>query len=477
MPPQRLNLEGTPLLVRNPNPRVSSLKRARVTSDDSATQRLAKRLDNAMHAERNEALMWLARQIARRGVEVADDLRALKALMEELPSEDAQSLVLAIMVDEGYSTQAMATFCNQFPGSCQFRVLFDVVESVAGDNAVLRHRMTDDQALLALKNAARMGDSIRVRFLLGAGAKLNYAAPAYAPAYSALEEASLHGHADIVTLLVDARASPTMHVHRLALLLAAPRGHEDVVSVLLRAGADPNFFFNLQTPLERASAHGHSTIVRRLLAARANVHDNRDQALISSIRADSRTVRILLSARADVHARNDYALKTASHLGYANIVALLLNGGADVHADSDASLTIASEAGNAEVVTLLLNAGANLHARHGRYVADAPLTAASRHGHANVVTLLLSAGANVHANRDEPLMTASRLGHAAVVRLLLDANANPRERTDAALRYALDRLRDPDPILRITDADRQIVRMLRDAGSRVGSYRHVPWWT
>lgn len=475
MPPKLTRLDR-PL----PHPRQfsSAPKRARATF---IAGQLADRLDSALHDERDEAAIIVARQIATRHGDAANALETLKALMEDLPSQVAQSLVFALMVDEGYSTHAMETFCRQFPNSCDFQVLFQIANSEVLRN-MMRNRTDAHSALTALTNAATNNNSLRVRFMLAAGADVN----STHVTNLTLARASEYGHADIVALLLNARADPRNNIHEDALMHAVTNRHEDVVRLLLRARTDPNhigFFTNhLGSPLAHASMRGYANIVSQLLAARANVSDNEDEALTVAIphrapitQEHFKVVRRLLHARADVHAREDFALARACGRGAANIVELLLNANADVNARIAPTMLHEATEGaihddTTHVVQLLLNAGADVHAAD-----DVALRNASYNGSANIVALLLSAGANANARETASLIWASRNGHVDIVRLLLDAGANPRARTDSALRHATNFLRQyvASGHLHFAARHREVVRMLRDAGSRIGRGRPI----
>ena len=95
------------------------------------------------------------------------------------------------------------------------------------------------------------------------------------PLYLAAE----HGHADIVHMLLKARADKdrgSIHDGATPLKAAAGHGHAEIVSLLLAAGADSNGTsaadsdFYASSPLFDAADGGHSDVVRLLLEARAD---------------------------------------------------------------------------------------------------------------------------------------------------------------------------------------------------------------
>lgn len=104
------------------------------------------------------------------------------------------------------------------------------------------------------------------------------------------------------------------------------------------------WFTNLK--LTWAAASGDNEKVRALLAAGANVHTEKDHALLCAVRIacsprlprpakdDARlnTIRTLLEAGADVHARGNRALRIAASQGRPEVARVLLDAGADIQA-------------------------------------------------------------------------------------------------------------------------------------------------
>ena len=181
-----------------------------------------------------------------------------------------------------------------------------------------------------------------------------------------LYRAALAGQTETVRMLVAAGAEPDRSCGEEAatpLLVASQNGHADVVSILLeaRAGLDLSRKDGV-TPLLVASQNGHTEVVRVLTTAGAAVHLSRkDRAtplFMASWKGHTETVRILLAAGADP----DRSCR----------------GG-------DTPLFIASQEGHAEVVRILLEAGANpsiswrlLHPLNFGFLRRTPLTQAKR---------------------------------------------------------------------------------------------------
>ncbi len=190
------------------------------------------------------------------------------------------------------------------------------------------------------------------------------------------------------------------HLPSLFLLNAIQTGDYDVVPYYLNQGADPNISDEAGfSALIIASEAGKIAIVKRLLAARANV---------------------------DAHnILRETALIKASEKGHTLIVKMLL----DTHANIDicalygrTALAKASENGHTEVVRILLDAHANVDA-HGK-IGKTALIEASDNGHTEIVQMLLSARANVNANGGTALVRASENRDIEIVQILLDAHAN-----------------------------------------------------
>ena len=86
-----------------------------------------------------------------------------------------------------------------------------------------------------------------------------------------LQMAALHGHVDVVRMLVANGADVHYAVHESALNRAASNGHEEVVRILLDAGAYINAASLKTTPLGAAAANGEVSMMRYLLNRGADV--------------------------------------------------------------------------------------------------------------------------------------------------------------------------------------------------------------
>ncbi|UKZ78705.1 hypothetical protein TrVFT333_006451 [Trichoderma virens FT-333] len=158
---------------------------------------------------------------------------------------------------------------------------------------------------------------------------------------------------------------------------AAEKGHQEIVKKLLAAGADVNaaIGYSKWTALQAAAEKGHQKIVKKLLAAGANVN-------------------------AAVGNYGETALQAAAGNGHQKIVKKLLAAGANVNtATGDlkgTALQAAARNGHQKIIKKLLAAEADANAIISYYKWTA-LQAAAENGHQEIVKKLLAAGADVNA--------------------------------------------------------------------------------
>lgn len=233
--------------------------------------------------------------------------------------------------------------------------------------------------------------------------------------------------------------------------MAAKNGFVAVAQCLLRAKANVNQQCVLhETPLIVASALGHETMVRALLAHDKIAVDLPDRfgkaALVCAAdKGHTGVVQLLLAAKANAASVNGALLRAAYHNHFDSLW-LLLQHSANVNHRTEnkvSALHHAALRGHEPVVVALLEANASVDLPN-RNNFTALLLAASK-GHAAVVDVLLAARADVNwcsEGRLTALHHASLDGHVAVVeRLLLGgadcAGACQQRRT--ALSYATRR--------------------------------------
>ena len=123
----------------------------------------------------------------------------------------------------------------------------DVPSEALSENMVLLGYLLAHGAAYDLRTAASVGDTEEVRRQIAAAPQLLHRLPEYFTWYTgtALCNATMSGHSDIVRLLLEAGANPSQPEPGLAprgsaLIGAASRGDEELVRLLLAHGADPN---------------------------------------------------------------------------------------------------------------------------------------------------------------------------------------------------------------------------------------------
>ena len=116
--------------------------------------------------------------------------------------------------------------------------------------------------------------------------------------YTALIEASMWGHVDVIEMLLqhNANIDSKTAAGETALHWAAMNGHNQVVSVLLHGGADPNAQQNKgQTPLHLASQKNHPDIAKSLIRSgcNCNIKDKKNQIPFDLALPDSECAALL----------------------------------------------------------------------------------------------------------------------------------------------------------------------------------------
>jgi len=184
---------------------------------------------------------------------------------------------------------------------------------------------------------------------------------------------------------------------------ASVNGHLDSVSLLLDYGADVNILNgSKRTPLCAAYGKQHVEVMQLLLERGAVPDVPWDGSIgflthAASGEGHTEVIRLLLEHNADVDASGPFnytPLHWASLQGHADVAQILLKHGADINAicDDGTSLFLASFWGNLEVARLLLGHGADVHTRVRG--SKTPFQAATFRGHTEIAQLLLEHGAD-----------------------------------------------------------------------------------
>ncbi|KAF7170950.1 hypothetical protein CNMCM5623_003397 [Aspergillus felis] len=255
--------------------------------------------------------------------------------------------------------------------------------------------------LLALWQAASVGDTDAIQMFLDNGADVNSMDDQSGTAYTALHHASAQGHSTAVRLLlhhnadVDKLGSDGMT----ALHLAAQNGHDEPVRIMLEHGIDVN----------QRTKIGHMTALH--LAAEAG---------------NLPVVRVLLHHGADIAAVDEVGnspLHFSAKNGHADVTSVLFVHGANAYAQNELQefpLHDAARSGNEQVVRALLEYGANPWTRPSFGLT--PMEYAIREGHENIVRELLYQQhfPMPRADGESALVVAAGSWQASFVKLLLD---------------------------------------------------------
>lgn len=186
---------------------------------------------------------------------------------------------------------------------------------------------------------------------------------------------------------------------------------------------DSLFFNEVSRFLVNAVSNGKTSLVRILLATRANpnTYDNRGQSVVMLALRNQPILEILLDAGADPNVSNgrQTALELAMIWGLTDVFQLLL----DHHADPNTALALAVTLNRKDIVQKLLAHGADPNLGHGKLLRDA-----AARNYADMTQILINAGADVNlADRDgiTPLREAERRGSTETLAVLKEAAKNP----------------------------------------------------
>jgi len=254
----------------------------------------------------------------------------------------------------------------------------------------------------ALHMAAALGNVNSLSYLIGHGADPNIASgrDGRTPMMlAARQEYGLYAVSELIARGADVnRAAKDGST---ALMNASIRGHADIVATLIVNHADVNLASrDGRTALHRAAMTGRLEIAEQLLDAGAQVDNHSrdgDTPLALAVYFGQRpVVERLIAAGADTNARGrrqETPLMLAVRGNHPNIMQLLLANGANpnIVADEDGTtaLILAAERGLADAVRVLLAAGAD--AGHRTRAGRTALAAAEEIGASQTAVLLRDA--------------------------------------------------------------------------------------
>lgn len=259
-----------------------------------------------------------------------------------------------------------------------------------------------------LIKAAKKGDVAKAQALVRQGVPVDSQDK---DGKTALWEATRHEKADVVAMLIEAKADLNLPSKEgeTPLFVAAGRGNPKVLTMLMAAGADTSLRSPAGTTLLMAVAGGgHTDVVGTLIksGARVNEEDNGGETALhyAATQGRGQTIRALVDAHAEVDHR--------SH-------------------DGMTPLMEAAERGHDDAVTALLwnKARPNLANPHDKEWTA--LLYAAKSGTSTVIDTLLSQGADVHVvdtTDDEAIHVAARAGNTAIVGALLDKGSYVNQR-------------------------------------------------
>lgn len=282
-------------------------------------------------------------------------------------------------------------------------------------SALFRFFGGEKRRVAKLINAARVGDTDKIKQLLSKGVDINAAEPesgdtailaAIDKAQWATAEYLLNQKPDLS--MEDLNGNSPLY-------LAVSRGDAavDTIKRLLENGAQvelgPKTGKNAgATPLHISCAAGANLCLEVLLAAGASVvralPDGSTLLHTAAIGGDERTVDLLCAAGTSVVALNN-AKRTPLHncgiTGNTKVAAALLQKGAEVDAldgEGATPLLRAAMASNADIARLLVQHGANVEQVMGTGTSvSSPLSIAATNGYVDVVRVLIEAGADPKA--------------------------------------------------------------------------------
>uniref|UniRef100_A0AAY4A7B2 Ankyrin 3 n=1 Tax=Denticeps clupeoides TaxID=299321 RepID=A0AAY4A7B2_9TELE len=319
----------------------------------------------------------------------------------------------------------------------------------------------------ALHMAARAGQADVVRYLVESGAQVEAQAKVVVvttSGYTPLHLAAREGHKDVVSVLLDhgaclssiTKVTKDVNVQIFPkfsekylqfakgftpLHVAAKYGKIEVVSLLLQKKASPDTSGKSGlTPLHVAAHYDNQKVALLLLDQGASPHAAAKNGYtplhIAAKKNQMEIATTLLEYGAHTNAvtrQGISPLHLAAQEGNVDMVTLLLARDTTINLGNKSGLTplhLAAQEDKVNVAEVLVNHGATLDPE--TKMAYTPLHVASHYGNVKMVHFLLKNQAKVNAktkNGYTPLHQAAQQGHTHIINLLLQYGASPNELT------------------------------------------------
>jgi ankyrin repeat protein len=250
---------------------------------------------------------------------------------------------------------------------------------------------------------------------------------------TALLAAAAHGYTEVVRRLISAGADPNF-MGCIEVIVPSTPMRPSGPSMLLRAAGESSVYTPMISALYAASMHGHGEIVSILLDAGADLNATSCPTpsyvatpLCAAAEAGNLgIVATLLAAGAAISeppGDHRHPLIAAVQNSHTEVVSALLGAGAEANTRSDtvSALGVAAANGNVPIVEMLIEAGA--YSNFDDYNGITALMIASAEGHVDVVKALVDTAAGQPFDMpgfEEAIDLAAQEGHPDIEQLLLD---------------------------------------------------------
>ena len=255
-----------------------------------------------------------------------------------------------------------------------------------------------------------------------------------------LHLAARHGHAEVVKILLENKASLIARDEDglTPLLIAVKYNQASVLNLLLNTHADCNAIDNDEnTALALACKNGSHVVVRMLLSKpECETGSNRigkwPPLSIASDHGFYKCAQLLLERGADTeiqYSQGGTPLRHAALNGHLELCQLLLEYGAGPNTSFNGNpiLSESIEPGKLEIVKTLIARGAKINALNSK--DETPLHQASLKGDKALVVYLLDHGTHIDRVNSEgcnPTILVAVFGFAEIVQLLIDRDEDPQ---------------------------------------------------